>query len=406
VREEQGTSKDSLGTPFADRIEVTVESFFRFASRYIETAKRLTSPFNAYAISATTSRRPVRNIVLPYTFLTLAYFPFAIILAATSDTIWDVLLNPERSAAQIVKNFSAGPSPTQILISALPALIVILGLRRAITVMFRVRQSGKTLLQRLLAYAYGFQFLLATLLLLLLVVGHTSFISGLFPPFVATIAQWFAVPALFYGLLVFALFYPCVALLWASFRLRRQWRFRTAPAFVAVLVLVGSIAIVYCGTFPGRVSTILKPHSGIESSFISPLQVSQKRDVVIGLYLLVQNATDETIIVKDREFGVQLKNSQGKIIPRNAYKATLCDWSDHADPIMAIRSGDVKWIRLVFDLRIDSALFSKASSSGYVSIKAFQLSGPIRVDWSNVLIAPTSLHSIVQDCHESLDFPS
>lgn len=69
------------------------------------------------------------------------------------------------------------------------------------------------MLQRLLAYAYGFQFLLATLLLLLLVVGHTSFINGLFPSSVATIAQWFATPELTYGLLVFALPYPCVALL-------------------------------------------------------------------------------------------------------------------------------------------------------------------------------------------------
>jgi hypothetical protein len=173
-----------------------------------------------------------------------------------------------------------------------------------------------------------------------------------------------------------------------------------------VLALVGTTAIIYCGTFPGHVSTILSPHSGIESSFISPLQVSQKRNVAVGLYLSVQNASDETVILKDREFGVQLRNSQGKIIPRNAYKATLCDWSDHTDPIMTIRSGDVRWIRLVFDLRIDSAMFSKASSTGYVAIKAFQLSGPIRTDWSNVLIAPASLRSIVQNCQGSLDFPS
>ena len=394
-----------IGSSFADKLETAVESFFTFLARFLETARRLVWPCNAYVISAVSSQRLNRRVVLPYTFLTLAYFPLAIMLAASADTVWDLLLAPERTAVDIAKRFSEGPSISHIIMIAAPALLVLLILRKALTLSFTLRTSGQMLLQRALAYAFGFQFLTASLLLLFAVVGHESFIGVLFPRPMVAFIQALTPPILFYGLFIWAIFYPCVALCFVALRLRRYWRWRTTPLIVAVFTLFGTIAVIYSGTFPSRVSRMLSPEVRVTSRVVAPLKVFDGHDVVISLYLSVENLTANTVIVSDRDMGVQIKDGSGRVIPKTDYTATFCGWSDGNAPIMPIRAGDVKYIHLVFDLGIDSHLYGAAARTGYLWIQVAQKADDVvRTDWSNVEVQSADLKTIKSDCRTVLDF--
>jgi hypothetical protein len=401
-----GERPDTNQAPFATRIEAMVQSFFQFTLAYLATTKRLVVPANAYAIGAHISTRGDSRTVLPYTFLTLAYFPFAIILTAASDTIWDVLLDPEHPAAAIVKSLAEGPSPTQILISSIPVLLVVLVLRGALVSMFQVGDTGKKVLRRSLAYAYGFQFIIFTLLLFIIVLGHTTFMHTFFPRWFVAITDWIAQPIVFYSLLFFSVCYPSIALVYVAIRLRRHWRFGFVPVAVGLTAMIGTAAIIYCGTIPGRASNIVAPPGGVESHVLAPLYSSRRRDVVVGLYLYVKNTGNNTVIVTDRDFGVNLKYDNGKVIPLNAYSAGFCSWSDGVAPILSVKSEEVKWIRLNFDLASDSGLFDKIASDGYVWIKVFGLlGGPIHTEWEKVRITDSSPSEIWRGCQNPAGKP-
>ena len=96
-----------------------------------------------------------------------------------------------------------------------------------------------------LAYAYGFQIIIFTLLLFYVVLGHTSFTHAFFPEWLARASDWVAQPILFYAILLFSLAYPALALVYAAVRLRRHWRFRSLPIAIGAIAVTGTVAIVF-----------------------------------------------------------------------------------------------------------------------------------------------------------------
>jgi hypothetical protein len=81
-------------------------------------------------------------------------------------------------------------------------------------------------------------------------------------------------------------------------------------------------------------------------------------------------------------------------------------WSDGDAPIMAIRCRDVKYIHVAFDLGIDSHLYAAASKSGYLWIRAVQVSDDVvRTDWSNIRVQAVPLEAIAADCAAASSFP-
>jgi len=112
------------------------------------------------------------------------------------------------------------------------------------------------------------------------------------------------------------------------------------------------------------------------------------------------------VVVTDHDFGINLKYDDDKVIPQNAYSAGFCSWSDGEAPILSVKNEEVKWVRLNFDLGVDSGLFDKIASDGYVWIKVFAFSGgPIHTEWEKVRIVDSSPSEIWHGCQNPVGRP-
>jgi hypothetical protein len=109
------TAKQKAARSLADKVEDAIRALLNFVQSYIHTLWFALSPkrLQTYDSGLHSSDK---LLIRPLTFLCCSFVPSAVILDLSADTIWDFLLDPERSDAGQIR--ACAPNSTETVASA------------------------------------------------------------------------------------------------------------------------------------------------------------------------------------------------------------------------------------------------------------------------------------------------
>lgn len=284
---------ETEGRKLSEKAEDAIRGLLLFVLRYARTTVTVAvTPWRMASFIGPATER----FVSPFTFLTIAYFLYSIVISVTAGSwILDVIWQTEDVARQLIDRLQAGLSLTSLTVTALPGTVMVFGAGYALSCLTFDEEGDRALLTRLACYTFGAQciMLFAVVALVLSTELDTGRILAL-PAWLAGLRAWgVAVPFAVAGLALWALIAPAVCLI---FSVRGVLRLRDARIrashvfFVAIFAVVVPVAYTYAGQAVARTISKLYPDKPIGSVIIGDVGVLHSpRSTVLTFNLAISN---------------------------------------------------------------------------------------------------------------------
>ncbi len=143
---------------FSDRIEEAVEGAFRFFLRFLRRIGLLiTIPHKAGARLTQDKDEPAYTHVLPFTFLAIGYFLFAMVVEVTSENILNAVWLGDDIAKQVYEDVREGVTILQIVTASLPGITIVVFMSGIFSFFLYSDRGERKRFVRFSCFVFGYQ---------------------------------------------------------------------------------------------------------------------------------------------------------------------------------------------------------------------------------------------------------
>jgi hypothetical protein len=292
-------TRESRVSKLAVKAERVVEGLFLFLLRYVRTIGLVVfMPWRAHTFVTT-----AEPVVLPLTYLSIAYFLYSILIdvsttAYVSDTVatsfLDVVWMSDDVAKRLIERLQAGISLTLLTIAALPGIVIVFASSYGLGSLVFPDRDNRTKFTHLACYAFGTQCLVLFMMVCEILYEQLGVVRILaLPGWLSGPRTSTVVPFVFFPVTLWALIAPDVFLVCGARHTLKSSGVHFSIRHL-VLILLFALVVPTAFTYVGR--TVGRTYHAIY-----PLKLPET--IIVGNVLVAHNSNFTTM-----HFNVALRN--------------------------------------------------------------------------------------------------